>query len=209
MAWHDLDEAAALEQAESLADRPAAHVIELGEFLFLETAARHQLAGHDAMAEVVGDLLRQCQRANRPCRRRLELVHAIPPGAHYCRRITCRGISFARLNTVNKKQSADDGGVRRIGIEPRYLGRAPLQHPPRVDRALVGDLARAGVRRLVERQQAWMRVLEPPGGSLKACSRRASAGRQASSPPPAGFRSSQTSAPSHGRSGAAITRSRT
>jgi len=41
------------------------------------------------MAEMVGNLLRQRQRANRPCRRRLELVHAIPPGARSCRRIAC------------------------------------------------------------------------------------------------------------------------
>ena len=56
-----------------------------------------------------------------------------------------------------------------------------------------------------------MRVLEPPGRALNAASRRASAGRQTSGPPTSAqaVASSQTSAPSHGRSGAATTRSRT
>ena len=65
VARHDLDEAAALEQPERLAHRTTAHGIGLGEFFFLESGARRVVAIHDAMAEMVGDLLRQGQRADR------------------------------------------------------------------------------------------------------------------------------------------------
>src|SRR6185295_4776623 len=65
VARDDLDEAAPLEDAERLAHGPAADGIGLGELLFLEAAAGRAFALHDAMAEVVGDLLRQRQRTDR------------------------------------------------------------------------------------------------------------------------------------------------
>src|SRR6185436_14936378 len=65
VARDDLDEAAPLEDAERLAHGPAADRVGLGELLLLEAAARPIVAVHDAMAEMVGDLLRQGQRADR------------------------------------------------------------------------------------------------------------------------------------------------
>src|SRR4051812_49081602 len=63
---------------------------------------------------------------------------------------TLRPLAAYRTGTLGRNHR----GIDRFGIEFRNLGRAPFEHTPGVDRALVGDLAVRHRRRRLERQQA-------------------------------------------------------
>jgi hypothetical protein len=141
VARDDLDEATPLQDAERLAHRPPADRVGLGELLLLEPAARPIVTIHDAMAEMVGDLLRQGQRADRRSGRLLgrraigalsghmRPVHDFLPQCALGGAPSLRAFANApgKLSTKNNHLTVDG-----LGIEPRHVGRAPFEHAPRV-----------------------------------------------------------------------------